>query len=83
MTDVTLAIENTDEDDEDDEDDEVKLQNPLKYSKNLVNSPVSRHFPYSKVSRNRRNDKIPGNHNFSMDFVISPVYRHFQSLVYE
>ena len=30
----------------------VKRQNPLKYSKNLVNSPVSRHIPYSKVSRN-------------------------------
>ena len=24
----------------------VKQQNPLKYSKNLVNSPVSGHFPY-------------------------------------
>ena len=26
----------------------VKRQNPLKYSKNLVKSPVSGHFPYSK-----------------------------------
>ena len=30
----------------------VQGQNPLKHSKNLVNSPVSRHFPYLKVSRN-------------------------------
>ena len=30
----------------------VKRQNPLKYSKNLVDSPVSRHFLYSKVSGN-------------------------------
>ena len=35
----------------------VKRQNPLKYSKNLVKSPVSGHFPYSKVSRNSETTK--------------------------
>ena len=35
----------------------VKQQNPLKYSKNLVKSPVSGHFPYSKVSRNSETTK--------------------------
>ena len=29
----------------------VKRQNPLKYSKNLVNSPVSRHFLYMCVTK--------------------------------
>ena len=29
----------------------VKQQNPLKYSKNLVNSPVSRHCLLGKVGR--------------------------------
>ena len=29
----------------------VKRQNPLKYSKNLVNSPVSRHCLLGKVGR--------------------------------
>ena len=35
----------------------VKRQNPLKYSKNLVRSHVSGHFPYSKVSRNSKTTK--------------------------
>ena len=35
----------------------VKRQNPLKYSKNLVKSPVSGHFPYSKVSGNSKTTK--------------------------
>ena len=35
----------------------VKRQNPLKYSKNLVKSPVSGHLPYSKVSRKSKTTK--------------------------
>ena len=35
----------------------VKQQNPLKCSKSLVKSPVSGHFPYSKVSRNSEKTK--------------------------
>ena len=35
----------------------VKRQNPLEYSKNLVKSPVSGHFPYSKVFKNSETTK--------------------------
>ena len=35
----------------------VKRQDPLNYSKNLVISPVSGHFPYSKVSRKSKTTK--------------------------
>ena len=35
----------------------VKRQNPSRYSKNLVKSPVSGHFPYSKVSRKSKTTK--------------------------
>ena len=35
----------------------VKRQNPLNYSKNLVISPVSGHFTYSKVSRKSKKTK--------------------------
>ena len=35
----------------------VKRQNPFKHSKNLVNSQVSKHVPYSKVSRNSKTTK--------------------------
>ena len=35
----------------------VKRQNLLKYSKNLVKSPVSGHLPYSKVSRKSKTTK--------------------------
>ena len=34
-----------------------KTINPLNYSKNLVKSPVSGHFPYSKVSGNSETTK--------------------------
>ena len=37
----------------------VKRQNLLKYSKNLVKSPVSGHFPYSKVPRNSKTTILP------------------------
>ena len=57
-----------------------KWQNPL----NLPNFlKVSRNRRNSKipwireVSGNRRNDKIPWNNDFSTDFVVSPVSRHF------
>ena len=51
----------------------VKRQNPLKYSKNLVKSPVSGHFPYSKVSRNSETTKSPE----ILTLVVPPVSRHF------
>ena len=65
----------------------VKRQNPLKYSKNLVDSPVSRHFLYSKVSGNSEMTKsleimtfqwillLPlFQDTFGKGFVVSPVY---------
>ena len=39
--------------------------------------PVYRHFPYSKVSKNRETTKSLEKVIISRDFVISPVSRHF------
>ena len=61
----------------------VKRQNPLKYSKNLVTSPVSGHLPYSKVfldtyriqkcpERVKRQNPL----KYSKNLVNSPVSRH-------
>ena len=52
----------------------VKRQNPLKYSKNLVKSPVSGHFPYSKVSRK---SKTTNPLKYSKNLVKSPISGHF------
>ena len=62
----------------------VKRQNPLKYSKNLVTSPVSGHLPYSKVfldtyriqkcpERVKRQNPL----KYSKNLVKSPVSGHF------
>ena len=40
-------------------------------------SPVSRYFPYSKVSKNRRNNKIPWKNHYFKGFCRFTVSRHF------
>ena len=47
------------------------------FKRDFVVSPVSIHFPYSKVSRNRKTTKSLEKVIISRDFVISPVSRHF------
>ena len=49
----------------------------LSVFKGFCHFPVSRHFPFSKVFGNRKNDQIPWKKSlFSRDLVVFPVSKH-------
>ena len=50
----------------------------LSVFKGFCHFPVSRHFPFSKVFGNRKNDQIPWKKSlFSRDLVVFPVSKNF------